>query len=151
MPRTSEAGIALIKTSEGLRLRPYRDPSPHGGFWTVGWGHFLREGEALEEITLEEAERLFELDLYEAEDAVYALVKVWLNQNQWDAMVDFTFNEGYGNLAKSTLLRRLNREDYAGIPHELRKWTYSSGKHLAGLVTRRENEIKLWNKKDPCD
>lgn len=65
-----------------------------------------------------------------------------------DAMIDFVFNLGEGNLATSTLLRKLNAGDYASVPAQLRRWTKGRVKgvlkDLQGLIDRREAKVKLW-------
>jgi GH24 family phage-related lysozyme (muramidase) len=73
------------------------------------------------------------------------MIKVPLNQQQLDALISFTFNCGAGSLSVSTLRARLNRGDYAAVPHELNKWVFSSGKRLPGLVRRRQAEGVLFS------
>jgi hypothetical protein len=72
------------------------------------------------------------------------LVTVPLSQNQFDALVSFTFNVGEGALAKSTLLKKLNAGKYSEVPAELMKWTKGGGRELPGLVRRRRAECALW-------
>ena len=81
----------------------------------------------------------------EGETYVRRLVKVPLTQNQFDALCSFTFNVGGGKLAGSTLLKELNKGNYADIPNLLMEWTGIP--KLAGLVTRREKEALLWRGK----
>jgi lysozyme len=82
-----------------------------------------------------------------AEKAVRKLVLVELTQGQFDALVDFVFNLGQGQLAKSTLLRLLNAGNYDGAGNELQRWVFAGGTKLAGLVRRREDALKLWQGK----
>ena len=67
-----------------------------------------------------------------------------LNQNQFDALVSWTFNLGPGNLRSSTLLKRLNAGDYRGAADEFLKWNKADGKVLPGLTKRREAERALF-------
>ena len=67
-----------------------------------------------------------------------------INQNQFDALVAFSYNCRFGALAKSTLLRKLNQKDYKGAANEFLKWNKAGGKVLAGLTRRREAERKLF-------
>lgn len=67
-----------------------------------------------------------------------------LTDNQFDALVSFTFNLGAGALQRSTLRRKLNRGDYYSIPSELKKWVWAGGKKLKGLIKRREEESNLF-------
>jgi GH24 family phage-related lysozyme (muramidase) len=74
------------------------------------------------------------------------LHEVPLNQQQFDALISFTFNCGEGALTASTLRKRLNRREYAGVPSELNKWVMSGGKKLEGLIRRRKAEGALFSK-----
>lgn len=149
MLRTSDNGIAKIKQWEGFRAKAYRDG---GGVWTIGYGHTsdaLFEVKPNSVITEEKAEELLRHDLREAEDAVNAYVKVPLNQNQFDALVSFTFNVGVGGkkqagFTTSTLLKKLNAGDYDAVPKELARWNKDNGKVVAGLTNRRAAEAGLW-------
>lgn len=137
---TSDAGIALIKRFEGLRLSAYRDS---GDVPTIGYGHIegVRMGTT---ITEEKAEQLLRGDIGRAEDAVHAAVTVPLSQHQFDALVSLTYNIGAGALRKSTLLRLLNEGDYAGAAKQFERWKYDDGKVLQGLVRRRADEKDLF-------
>jgi lysozyme len=76
-------------------------------------------------------------------------VKVPLNQNEFDALVVFTYNLGAGNLASSGLLRKINNKQYIEAGSEFLKWTYAGGKQLPGLVSRRANEKYLYELNSP--
>lgn len=143
MRRINEAGLALIKEFEGLRLTSYRCPA---GVWTVGWGSTGPHVVPGMTITEEEAETLLRDDLRRFEEGVEQLVEVPLNDNQFAALVSFAFNLGLGALSGSTLLRLLNEGDYASVPAQLARWNKAGGKVLAGLSRRREAEGKLWSK-----
>jgi lysozyme len=147
--RTSNKGLLLIKEFEGLRLAAYLCPA---NVWTVGYGHTSAAGppnvHSGMRITQAEADAILRRDLVRYESAVSRLVKVPLNQSQFDAMSSFCFNVGEGALGKSTLLRKLNRGEYGAVPAELMKWTRGGGKELPGLVRRRRAEAKLWRDLD---
>ena len=147
--RTSNKGLVLIKEFEGLRLTAYLCPA---NVWTVGYGHTSAAGapnvHSGMRITEVEAEAILRRDLVRYETGVKRLVKVPLNQSQFDALVSFCFNVGEGALGKSTLLRKLNRGEYGSVPAELMKWTRGGGKELPGLVRRRRAEAKLWRDLD---
>lgn len=138
--RTSDTGVDLIKEFEGFRAMAYLDAA---NVPTIGYGHTkgVKLGQAIAEA---EAEAFLRDDLADAEGAVLRLVKVPLSQNEFDALVSFTFNVGQGNLGKSTLLRKLNAGDRAGAAAEFGKWVNAAGRQLAGLVRRREAERKLF-------
>jgi len=153
--KTSNKGIELIKKHEGLKLKAYLDPV---GIWTIGYGHTggVRSGDV---ITEAQAIDLLRADLATAERAVDS-AGLKINQNQFDALVSFTFNVGTGEgrgpkfggpigFLGSTLLKkaRVNPNDPT-IADEFRKWVKGTinGKKvtLSGLVKRREDELKLY-------
>lgn len=159
-----QAGLELIKKFEGIpdgdpatvNIDPYLDPV---GIWTIGWGHAIMVGNEFlrgkenrktamdlypEGLTLEQAEQLLRGDVLDTCRDVEFLVKVVLSDNQFGALVSFTFNLGRGNLAKSTLLKKLNAGDYAGAALEFRKWNKAGGKVLKGLIARRAAEAELF-------
>ena len=142
--KLSENGTKLIKKYEGCRLKAYKCPR---GVWTIGYGHTnnVRPDDV---ITQNEAEELFKQDVKVFENAVNRLVKVKLNQNQFDALVSFTFNLGYGDrgLGGSTLLRLLNNSDYIGASKQFSRWVYSGDRVLEGLIKRRNEEKELFLK-----
>ena len=141
--------IALLKQLEGFEANVYRNG---GGRETIGYGHLVRAGEGWSGgITEAEGEQLLYRDLSKAEQAVNQLVKAPLNQNQFDAIVIWTYNLGPTNLKSSTLLKRLNSGHFEDVPNQLARWVWVTHKDtgkkekLNGLVKRRNAEIKLWN------
>lgn len=138
--KTGDRGLALIKHFEGLQTHAYLCPA---GVWTIGYGHTrgVRSGEV---ITSEQADALLSDDLSASERAVERSVTVPLSQQQFDALVSFTFNFGEGNLHDSTLLKKLNAGDSAGAADEFLRWVNADGKKLPGLVERRNAERQLF-------
>ena len=141
----SQNGINLIKNFEGCRLEAYQCSA---GVWTIGYGHTGSDVTKGRKITQDEAETLLKQDLTVHCNNVSSLVKVSLNQNQFDALVSFEFNVGYGNLSTSTLLKLLNKGDYAGAANQFERWIYAGGKVLEGLKKRRKAEKELFLKTD---
>ena len=139
--KTSDVGIELIKEFEGCKQVAYQDSV---GVWTIGYGHTkdVYEGQLSIKKT---CERFLAEDIAEFEDYVEAIVEVSLSQNQFDALVAWTFNLGPGNLLKSTMLRKLNEGDYDAVPDEMRRWNKAGGEVLNGLVRRRDAEANLFN------
>ena len=137
----SEKGIDLIKQFEGCRFAAYKCP---GGVWTIGYGHTGIDVSPDLEITQQEAERLLKSDLIIHCNNVEKLVKVPLNQNQFDALVSLEYNIGYGAFKNSTLLKLLNEKKYKEAAEQFERWKYEGGKVLAGLVRRREKEKALF-------
>ncbi|WP_435170859.1 lysozyme [Falsirhodobacter sp. 1013] len=146
--QTNDAGLALIKEHEGLRLEAYPDPGHGWTIPTIGVGHTSAAGEPKVTrgmtITAEEAEAILQRDLAQFERAVTAAVTVPLTGNQFAALVSFTFNLGAGNLRSSTLLRKLNAGDYSGAAEEFPRWNRSNGSVLSGLARRRAAEQELF-------
>ena len=138
--RISEKGINLIKRFEGLRLEAYLDSV---AVPTIGYGH-TRGVKLGQTITQEQADAFLEEDIHEFELAIQRLVHINLTQNQFDALVSFTFNLGIGNLKQSTLLKKLNAGDITGAANEFNRWVYAGGKKLTGLVKRRSAERLLF-------
>jgi lysozyme len=136
----SQNAVQLVKASEGVELTAYQDS---GGVWTIGYGHTANVVEG-QTITQAQATNLLMLDLATAAAAVNRLVTVSLNQNQFDALVDFVFNEGQGNFARSTLLRLLNARNYQAAAAQFPVWCMDDGQVLQALVTRRAAERELF-------
>lgn len=139
--KTSQKGIDLIKSFEGLSLKVYDDAV---GLKTIGYGHLIKKGEVFTTISLQEAEDLLRKDLNQFEEGVSTSVKVALTQNQFDALVSFAFNLGMGNLNSSTLLKKLNAGDIQGAASEFGRWNRAGNKVLAGLTRRRLAEKELF-------
>jgi len=142
--RANSAGIGLIREYEGLHLTPYLCPAK---IWTIGYGH-TRTVHAGMQITPEQADLLLDEDLRLAERAVQRLVHVPLGDNQFAALVSFTFNVGISNFERSTLLQLLNRGWYEQVPAQLMRWNRMSGEVMGGLSRRRAAEGQLWNRRD---
>lgn len=139
--KISKKGIDLVKSFEGLELKAYKDSV---GVTTIGYGSTGPHVSMGTTITKEQAEYLLKKDLERFEKGVSDLVKVPLNQNQFDALVSFSFNLGLGNLKSSTLLKKLNASDYTGASKEFERWNRAGGKVLKGLTRRRIAERDLF-------
>lgn len=131
----SQRGIDLIKQFEGCRLKAYLCPS---GVPTIGYGH--TKGVKLGQlITQQQAEQYLKQDLKVYEDHVKRIVKLELNQNQFDALVSFCYNCGAGNLQTLVKNRTLTQ-----ISNALLLYNKSNGKVLKGLQKRRIAEQQLF-------
>ena len=146
----SENGLSMIRQWEGCELAAYQDG---GGVWTIGYGTTrYDEGEPVEEgdtCTQEQASSWLADDAVSiAQDPVNSLARVALSQNQFDALCDFTYNLGQGNLASSTLLSKLNAGDYAGAQAQFPAWNLVAGQPSQGLTNRRNAEANLFGTPD---
>lgn len=142
---TGQHGLDIIKSFEGLKLTAYLCPAK---IPTIAWGHtktVKASDVGKKKITEAEAEKLLKSDLLNFENAVNKLVIVPLNQNQFDALVSFSFNVGTGAFHSSTLLKKLNAKDYKGASEQFERWNKAGGKVLAGLTRRRAAEKTLFN------
>lgn len=144
--QVSEGCLNIIREFEGFRSKPYRCPA---GVPTIGYGSTrYADGTAVKlsdpPITEARADEIMRTTLSVYEDAVNRYKTVELNQNQFDALVDFAYNAGPQNLRTSRLLKLLNQNDYAGAAAEFGKWVYGGGKKLPGLVRRRAAERTLF-------
>lgn len=151
---TGNEGIKLIKNYEGCRLTAYQCSA---GVWTIGWGHTGKvDGKAVCKgmtITQEKADALLVSDLVVYENYVNALKRKF-NQNEFGALVSFTYNCGQGSL--QTLCKNRSSKQ---IAEALLKYNKAGGKELAGLTKRRKAERELFLKpvekgsldKLPCD
>ena len=137
---TSKKGIELIKAHEGFRTDAYLCP---GNVWTIGYGHTRSVAPGMK-ISSAKAIELLKQDLVRFEDAVNKYVTVPLTQNQFDALVSFTFNVGIGGFTSSTLLRKLNEGNYQSAANQFKYWVNAGARKLPGLVRRRQEEKELF-------
>ena len=142
----NKAGKDLIKKFEGCKLKAYKCPA---NVWTIGFGNtFYEDGTKVKEgdaITQERADELFDIIISDFVRMTDALVKSDVTENNFSALVSFTFNVGTGNLKKSTLLKKVNANPKdPSIKAEFMKWTKANNVVLKGLVRRREAEAKLY-------
>lgn len=139
----SEKGLDLIKQFEGCRLKAYQDSV---GVWTIGYGHTsgVKSGQT---ITQAQATAYLKEDCATAEKAVNSYDRIYnWSQNQFDALVSFTFNCGSGNL--KTLLNS-GKRTIAEISAKITAYNKAGGKVLAGLTNRRNAEKALFD--SACD
>lgn len=135
---------ALVQKFEGFCSKAYKCPA---GVWTIGYGHTrgVKQGDIMPKAR---ALEILRRDLQEAGDTVNRLVTVPLTQGQYDALCCFVFNLGARNFRNSTLLRKLNNQDYKGAADEFLRWTKANGRELPGLVKRRKAEKQLFLSED---
>ncbi|KAF9449595.1 glycoside hydrolase family 24 protein [Macrolepiota fuliginosa MF-IS2] len=146
----NSATVSLIKQLEGFVASPAPDPI---GLPTVGYGHLCQTSGCAEvpyafPLTTTTASQLLLSDLKEFEQCIsdYVDDNVPLNENQYGALVSWSFNVGCPNAQSSTLIARLNAGDDPNTvaAEELPKWVYAGGEVLPGLVTRRNEEVSLF-------
>ena len=137
--KTSQRGVELIKSFEGCRYKAYKAVSSEK-YWTIGYGHYGPDVTEGMYITPEEATLLLKKDLAKFERHV-SEIKLPLNQNQFDALVSFTYNCGPKNLHKLVLGRTISQ-----IADAMLLYCKAGGKELKGLKRRRAVERDLFLK-----
>ena len=146
MRHINERGIEIIKSFEGFSSEPYLCPAK---VWIIGQGSTTGSDGGpvdpdMEPVTEADADDLLGRDLENSERWVSRLIKKPISENQFSALVSFTFNVGCGALQRSTLRMKLNRGEYLGAADEFPKWRRAGGRILAGLVRRRAAERALF-------
>lgn len=134
-------GEALIKSFEQCRLKAYQDS---GGIWTIGWGHVSPAVGPQSVCTQADADSWFLADVAGACRAVNSTVDIAVTQEQFDALVSFTFNVGASSEAHSTLIRVLNAGDPAAAADQFLVWNKVNGQVSDGLTKRRVAERALF-------
>lgn len=147
MDRVKLAGLSLsavalvgIALHEGYSDRAYI-PVP-GDVPTIGFGttEGVKPGDT---ITPPKALVRALQDAQKFEGALKRCVKVPLHQHEYDAYISLSYNIGPTAFCGSTLVRKLNAEDYAGACREILRWDRFKGQPLRGLTIRRQQEYEL--------
>lgn len=151
--KISQRGADLIERFEGRTPYAYDDPV---GFCTAGPGvlqhrsrctaaDYAKYGtRAHPKISQSAYALMFARKLAPVKDAINSLVRVPLNQNEFDALASFVYNVGVGAFRSSTLLRLLNAGKRQAAAAEFDRWTRAGGRVLPGLVRRRDAEQALF-------
>ena len=137
--KIGDAGLALIKKAEGLKLDAYQDG---GGVWTIGYGSTLRVHQGVV-ITPGEAERRL-LDDLSRHDITPYLDGCATKQCQFDAMTRLAFNIGIERFRNSTVLKRHRQGNYPRAGDAFLLWKFINGQPSKGLLNRREAERELY-------
>jgi lysozyme len=97
-------------------------------------------------------------DIKQFEKAVRDKVKVTLTQDEFDALVSFSFNVGAAGFAGSSVLKEINKGNHNSgdakqraaaiktIEDSFAKWNKSGGVVVKGLTRRRKHESDLFLK-----
>ncbi|WOE32197.1 MULTISPECIES: lysozyme [unclassified Acinetobacter] len=143
----SEKGYSIIRESEGLRLKAYKDT---GGVWTIGFGTIkypngtsVKSGDTCTEA---QANEWLKNDCKWVDSCLDQNIKVKINQNQFDALASFVYNVGETAFIKSTMLTLINQNNLAAAAHQFDRWIFDNGKRIQGLVNRRAKEKELFLK-----
>ena len=130
----SAVGLVTIAIHEGYRNRAYKDTV---GVSTIGFG--TTKGVKMgDKITPPKALQRTLSDIQKYEGAVKKCVKVPLYQYEYDAYMDFAYNIGTTKFCSSTLVKKLNKEDYYGACKEILRWVKQPE-----LKQRRQDEYRM--------
>ena len=136
--QTSQRGIDLIKSFEGLCRTAYRLPGET--YYTIGYGHYGADVKPGQTVTTEQAEALLARDLVRFEGWTQQYTPFRMNQNQFDALVSFCYNCGPGNLKQL-----VEGRDAETVAEKMLLYTASSSEaYRAGLTRRRKAERELF-------
>lgn len=148
MRRINQAGIDMVKSFEGLQLKPYKDSV---GIPTIGYGCTLYDDDVTKvtmndaPISKERAEELLAYEINKKADFVEKYLTVEVNDNEFAALVSFAYNLGLGSLHGSTLLKLLNaNSDRQAVADQFLKWNKAGGAEVPGLTRRRQAERSLF-------
>jgi lysozyme len=147
MKKVNKAGIDIIKSFEGLHLKPYLCPAniPTIGYGSIKYPNGKKVSLKDPSITEQQALEFLQHEIDVKSKGVENLVKVDINENEFSALVSFAFNVGLGALGSSTLLRLLNSNaNRVAVADQLLRWNKAGGKELRGLTRRREAERSLF-------
>lgn len=134
--KTSKKGLEIIKRCEGCKLKAYQLAGE--AKYTIGYGHYGVEKGLV--ITQAEAEAFLVKDIEKAEEHVNSYLHLYhFNQNEFDALVSFTYN--VGNIK---LLTKNGTRTKKELGESILLYTRSQGKVLKGLVKRRTIEYDLY-------
>jgi len=139
--QASDNCVEFVKQFEGFSSTPYFDVAHR---LTIGFGHLIKPGEKFAELDDASATDILKSDMQLACDAVNRYVTCDINQNQFDSLVDFTYNLGIGSLEKSHLLQYVNEGDFDRASGEFGKWIFAGGVISEGLERRRAAEKELF-------
>lgn len=129
----TDTNLTLTENFESCKLEAYQDIK---GIWTIAYGHTLLVFPGMT-CTQEQANQWLAEDVHSAEACVNTNVTFEINQQEFNALVDFVFNVGNGAFKQTTMLRLLNQGDIEGAANEFERWQFADGKPVAGLLRRR--------------
>ena len=150
----NDACVKLIKSFEGLSLKPYHGAADKPGIDTIGYGSIQYPPDYLKgkmvklgdpPITEAQAESFLKWEINQKTKAIDVLLRDDLSPNQFAALISFTYNLGEGALKQSTLRLNVNTNPHdPTIRAEFAKWVNANGKKVNGLVRRRQAEADLY-------
>lgn len=136
-------GLALIESFEGYDRCAYWDP--FGDVWTVGFGQTQGVYAGFCFANRAAAEANLKLSIEESYEPYIRALKAGLNQNEWDALCSFAYNLGGGIFTGTAVGADLRARDFRAATQAMLGYVYAGGVVLPGLVTRRREEVALFD------
>lgn len=152
----SKQGAAFIASFEGFSATPYDASSPVYSC-TIGYGHVIHPGSCTSadfqtwgRISVQQGQALLRSDVNRIlvpalRDAIPATP---LTQPEFDALIDWIYNEGPAYITEGSSVRsalRASPPDYSSVPADLMRYVRAGGRRLCGLYRRRASEVHLWS------
>lgn len=141
----SKNGMELTERFEGCALHAYYDYL--GGVWTIGYGHTRGVVPGMVCTTVQALIWLAE-DTQAAEAVVNNVIEIQLDQDEFDALVDFEFN--LGCLRDSMLADLINAKKFIAAAALFEEYDHAGGKVVQGLLNRRIAEAQEFLKGVQC-
>lgn len=144
--QVSDAGVRFIAEHEGYASTAYRGADVQNQ--TIGYGHVIEPGESFTSLTQPQALSLLKNDLKSCEESVNReFAGTPLTQNQFDALVSYSYNLGTNIWSKTPTL---TNDIKSGASPEVLKADFArasncNGQRLQGLVNRRLDEYELFS------
>lgn len=135
----SASALVGIATWEGFSGSAYQDIV---GIWTIGFGTTsdVKQGQKIDPVVALQRKLT---DVQKFEGSLKQCVKVPLHQYEYDAYLSLAYNIGPTAFCNSTLVRRLNAQEYEAACKEILRWNKAGGQVVKGLDNRRKAEYKL--------
>lgn len=133
----SATALVALVMHEGYRETAYIPAA--GDVPTIGYGT-TKDVKLGDRITPPVALARAMTDVQAFEGTLKQCVRVPLHQYEYDAYVSLAYNIGPTAFCNSTLVKKLNVQDYAGACTEILRWNKLNGKVLSGLTKRRQQE-----------
>lgn len=132
-------GLTLLMSLEGCRLTAYKNKGEKN--FTIGYGHSDASIKAGQTITQAKADALLKEDLKKFEKYVTNNTKFELNENQFSALVSYTYNRGYKGFRE--LMN--NTTKVSDLSDNMVKYWGSNTNYKTALINRRKKEKALFD------
>jgi len=136
----SANGLERLKQRESFSSTRYEDPKGSGKY-SIGFGHQIKAGESLDNISIDVGSQLLALDVASAEDTVNSNISADISQNAFDALVSFVYNVGKTAFEGGTVPEKINNGDMTGATQTMLLYKKAGGNVSVALIARRTSEV----------